>query len=160
MMLVLLMAGVASAFFQAPRVRRPGLFMSTSPVVSLTEGAAAHIAKLRATEATPLDFLRLGVKRGGCGNEYSYAVNFVSEVSETDVVHAVTDGGTDGGFSVVVDADAVPLLTGLHLDVKESTLVFINPNTVHSCNCGNSFTIDADKKPTGNEKGLKHHFEQ
>lgn len=103
--------------------------------VSLTDDAAAYVVKMMATEKEKPKFLRLGVKQGGCGNEFSYTIDFCHETATSDLVE------DHKNFGVAIDENAVPYLRGLHLDVADGSLTFDNPNAKHACNCGNSFSL-------------------
>lgn len=83
--------------------------------------------------------LRLGVKRSGCSG-WSY----VAEVA--DSVRADDSRFEQDGVVVLVNADALPLLDGMQVDLERdglnSRFVFRNPNVTAECGCGTSFTTD------------------
>ena len=82
--------------------------------------------------------LRLGVTKTGCSG-YAYAINYAEEVTDGDVVFE------DKGVTVVVDADALPLIDGTEVDFVKSGLneafSFRNPNVSGECGCGESFNV-------------------
>ena len=85
--------------------------------------------------------LRLGVKRSGCSG-WSYVA---------EVAAATGPGDTqfdDDGIAVFVDAEALVLLDGMHIDLERdglnSRFVFRNPNVTAECGCGTSFTTNTD----------------
>lgn len=85
--------------------------------------------------------LRLGVKRSGCSG-WSYVA---------EVAAATAPGDTrffDEGIAVYVDAEALALLDGMHVDLERdglnSRFVFRNPNVTAECGCGTSFTTSAE----------------
>ncbi|MEO6064638.1 MAG: iron-sulfur cluster assembly accessory protein [Lysobacterales bacterium] len=85
--------------------------------------------------------LRLGVKRSGCSG-WSYVADVASATSPDDFRF------NDEGIEVFVDAEAMILLDGMHVDLERdglnSRFVFRNPNVTAECGCGTSFTTSAE----------------
>ena len=79
-------------------------------------------------------FIRLGVKGGGCAG-YEY---FIEDTS--DFINISDKLVSFGKFSVVLDKESVPYLSGSTLDwVQEGLNEFfkiINPKEESSCGCG------------------------
>jgi len=109
----------------------------TTPVFQLTPKAVAHVRKTMANEDAQDHGLRVAVVTGGCsGHEYSLA--FAASPEHDDIVYEIE------GLKVFVDAASVEKLGGTVLDYVDGLygagLKFSNPNAVHSCGCGTSFS--------------------
>jgi|TARA_R110000824_G_scaffold3391_1_gene16137 iron-sulfur cluster assembly protein len=106
--------------------------------VSITEKAAAEVAKVK-TEQDLDDstFLRVGVVGGGCSG-FSYSLKFESEFDESS-----DNRYTHHGVDVVVDKKSDLYLDGTVIDwyddLDRRGFTFENPNAVKSCGCGSSF---------------------
>lgn len=103
--------------------------------IKLTEAAAAEAKK--AIEETEGEYLRIGVKGGGCaGFEYSLSIDEDYD-DKKDTVFCQHD------VSIVVDKKSALYLDGTTLDyykdISQRGFVFDNPNAVKSCGCGSSF---------------------
>jgi iron-sulfur cluster assembly accessory protein len=83
------------------------------------------------------DYLRVGVKGGGCSG-FQYSLNFTDEVDEEDILVLVD------GVKIVTDAFSREYLKGTELDYVETLqgagFKFINPNAKRTCGCGSSFS--------------------
>lgn len=105
--------------------------------ISLTDAAAGRVLSYLEKRDAAVG-LRLGVTKTGCSG-YSYVVNYAEEVAEGDIVFE------DKGVTVVVDADALPLIDGTEVDFVKNGLneafSFRNPNTSGECGCGESFNV-------------------
>ena len=92
---------------------------------------------LAETQGEDGEFLRVGVKGGGCSG-FQYSLNFTSEVDDEDVLVLVD------GLKLVTDAFSASYLKGTELDYVESLqgagFKFINPNAKRTCGCGSSFS--------------------
>jgi iron-sulfur cluster assembly protein len=108
------------------------------PLLSLTPSAARRVRDLLATRGEGARGLRLGVKATGCSG-FSYKLDFARSIGPEDRVVE------SQGVTVVVDAEAVPLLAGTEVDWVEDGLgaqfVFKNPNEKARCGCGESFKV-------------------
>ena len=84
------------------------------------------------------DFVRVGVKRGGCSG-LSYELKFDKEVGETDKVFE------DNAVRIVVDKKSFLYLVGTILEysggLNGKGFVFNNPNAQRTCGCGESFSL-------------------
>ena len=114
------------------------IITTSSPVVSLTSGAAAKIRQLLDTEETDSGMaLRMAVRPGGCSG-FSYEMYFDADVNSDDITAGYED------VHVVVDNKSAELLRGSVLDYKDglmdSGFSIDNPNVTRSCGCGNSFS--------------------
>ena len=91
------------------------------------------------------DSLRVYVQGGGCsGFTYGFAVERREEVQADDLVLDVHAGdGQD--FALVVDSMSASYLDGATIDYKDElfqrSFVINNPNAVHTCGCGSSFSV-------------------
>ena len=106
--------------------------------VSITEKAAAEVAKVKTEQ--DLDestFLRVGVVGGGCSG-FSYSLKFETEFDELS-----DNRYTHYGVDVVVDKKSDLYLDGTIIDwydgLERRGFTFENPNAVKSCGCGSSF---------------------
>ena len=110
----------------------------TATVITVTDGAARKIKQLASKEgASPV--LRVRVIAGGCSG-FSYELGFDDAASETDHVIEAADG-----VRVLVDARSAPILQGSTLEFVDALLggglKMLNPNAVHECACGESFSV-------------------
>lgn len=105
--------------------------------ISLTESAAGRVRQYLARRGDSVG-LRLGIKKTGCSG-YSYVVDYAESVAADDVVFE------DKGVTVVVDAQALPLVDGTEVDFVKNGLneafSFRNPNVSGACGCGESFSV-------------------
>ena len=106
--------------------------------VHLTEGAIREIKRLLAEpgfDAT--QFLRLGVKGGGCSG-LSYVLGF-DHPKEGDLFFEVE------GIACVMEKPHQLYLMGMEVDWKEGLnnrgFTFTNPNASSTCGCGTSFAV-------------------
>lgn len=105
--------------------------------VTLTEKAVEMVkAALEETEGEDGDFLRVGVKGGGCAG-FQYSLTFTDEVDDDDLATVI------GGIKVVTDTFSAGYLKGTELDYVETLqgagFKFVNPNARRTCGCGSSF---------------------
>jgi len=84
------------------------------------------------------DFVRVGVKSGGCSG-LSYDLKFDKEQVEGDKVFE------DNGVKIIVDKKSFLYLVGTTLEysggLKGTGFVFKNPNAQRTCGCGESFSL-------------------
>lgn len=106
-------------------------------MITLTDAATAKVRQLLDAEGDPALFLRVAVRPGGCSG-FSYEMFFDSERTDDDVEADL------GEVKIVVDADSSQLLDGASLDYKDALqgggFAISNPNSSHSCGCGQSFS--------------------
>jgi iron-sulfur cluster assembly protein len=102
-------------------------------------------AKLKAIELmredgydASIDFIRVGVKSGGCSG-LSYELTFDKEEKESDKVFE------NNNIKIVVDKKSFLYLVGTELDysggLNGTGFVFKNPNANRTCGCGESFSL-------------------
>lgn len=84
------------------------------------------------------DFVRVGVKSGGCSG-LSYDLKFDKEEQEGDKVFV------DNGVKLIVDKKSFLYLIGTTLEysggLNGTGFVFNNPNANRTCGCGESFSL-------------------
>ena len=105
--------------------------------ISLTESAATRVRDYLDARGTGVG-LRLGVTKTGCSG-YSYVINYADEITDSDILFE------DKGVTLVVDAEALPLIDGTEVDFVKNGLNeafrFRNPNVSGECGCGESFNV-------------------
>ena len=111
--------------------------LATAPI-TVTEKAARKIAALAAKESRPAAMLRVRVVAGGCSG-FSYELSFAEAASPDD--HVIDRDGV----RVLVDPKSAPIVEGSTLEFDDAMLggglKVINPQAVHECACGQSFSI-------------------
>lgn len=107
-------------------------------LMTLTDNAAAKLAKLKAAENNDALMLRIYVTGGGCSG-FSYGFDFAEEIEEDDATFL------NGNETLVVDSLSYQYLHGSTIDYIEglegSRFVVDNPNATTTCGCGSSFSI-------------------
>lgn len=105
--------------------------------VTVSEGALAQIARIAERQGKQNEFVRLGVKGGGCSG-YEYVIRFEAEPRPTDLQVEI------GGRTLICDPKSAKLLEGSVLEYTGNLIgggfKFENPNAGRSCGCGTSFT--------------------
>ena len=85
-----------------------------------------------------IDFVRVGVKSGGCSG-LSYDLTFDKKKQEEDKVFE------DNGVKIIVDKKSFLYLIGTTLEysggLNGTGFVFNNPNAQRTCGCGESFSL-------------------
>ena len=108
-------------------------------VIAVTDTAARRIAALALKEGRSEPILRVRVTAGGCSG-FTYELSFADRPADDD---AVVDAG--GGVRVLVDPKSGPIVRGSTLDFNDALLggglKMRNPQAVHECACGDSFSI-------------------
>ncbi|MEQ8404432.1 MAG: iron-sulfur cluster assembly accessory protein [Oceanicaulis sp.] len=108
--------------------------------VTLSDAAAERVKSLMAK--ADKEFLRVGVKNGGCAG-MEYVMNYVEEPDPLD------ERVEDKGVEIVVDSKSLLFLLGSQLDYEITPLhakfVFKNPNETDACGCGESVTLTPAK---------------
>ncbi len=106
---------------------------------NLTPRAAAHVLKTMDRDGTGGQGLRVAVVTGGCSG-YEYALSFCEQPETSDIVLEID------GLSVFVEGTSVDKLAGTVLDYVDGLygggLKFTNPQAVHTCGCGTSFSTE------------------
>ena len=107
-------------------------------VMTLTEAAAERIREIVEDSDTPVQGLRIGVKKGGCAG-MEYTMKAVADPDPKD------ERIEEHGATVFVDPAAVLYLLGSVMDFETTKLrsgfVFKNPNEVSACGCGESVML-------------------
>ncbi len=84
------------------------------------------------------DFVRVGVKSGGCSG-LSYDLGFDKSQKEEDKVFE------DNGVRIIVDKKSFLYLIGTTLEysggINGTGFKFNNPNASRTCGCGESFSL-------------------
>jgi len=84
------------------------------------------------------DFVRVGVKSGGCSG-LSYELTFDHSAADTDKVFE------DNDVRIIVDKKSFLYLVGTTLEysggLNGKGFVFNNPNAQRTCGCGESFSL-------------------
>src|ERR1700726_491734 len=111
-------------------------------VMKLTEAAAQRIVELTKRADSEIVGLRVGIKNGGCAGQ-SYTVEYAHDVKPTDEVVE------DKGVKILGDPKAAlsPLGTEMNCkaDKMEAQFIFMNPNQVWACGCGEAVQLTAAK---------------
>ena len=106
--------------------------------IAVTEKAARRIAALALKEGRSEPILRVRVTAGGCSG-FTYDLSFADGPAEDTVVEAA------GGVRVLVDPRSAPIVKGSTLDFNDALLGgglrMHNPQAVHECACGESFSV-------------------
>jgi iron-sulfur cluster assembly accessory protein len=108
-------------------------------VIEVTDKAARRIAALALKEGRAQPVLRVRVTAGGCSG-FTYELSFADGPAEDDAVIEAADG-----VRVLVDPRSEPIVRGSTLEFNDALLggglKMINPQAVHECACGDSFSI-------------------
>ncbi|TXF75815.1 HesB/IscA family protein [Chryseobacterium sp.] len=84
------------------------------------------------------DYIRVGVKSGGCSG-LEYVLKFDKDKTETDQVFE------DNGIKIIIDKKSILYLAGTVLEfsggLNGKGFVFNNPNANRTCGCGESFSL-------------------
>jgi iron-sulfur cluster assembly protein len=110
--------------------------MNTQFPIIISEKAIGQVKKIFARDPKPDQFLRIGVKGGGCsGLEY---------VIKADTVQRETDLELEiDGIKIVCDPKSATFLQGAALEYTGNLIgggfQFQNPNAGRTCGCGTSF---------------------
>jgi iron-sulfur cluster assembly accessory protein len=112
---------------------------ATTPLITITDAAAAKARALAERDGRPQAALRIRVTAGGCSG-FSYELTLDDAPAEGD---HVVEG--PGGFRVLIDPVSAPIVTGSTLEFNDSLLggglKMVNPQAKHECACGESFSV-------------------
>ena len=109
-------------------------------MIKVSEIAKTKVIELMTDEGYnyETDFVRVGVKSGGCSG-LSYDLKFDKEKEEEDKVFE------DNGVKIIVDKKSFLYLIGTTLEysggLNGTGFVFNNPNANRTCGCGESFSL-------------------
>lgn len=114
------------------------MFNPGTPIISLTDAAAAQAQQLINRADSDVVGLRVGIKTAGCSG-MQYDVQYATEGK------AFEDKIEEKGVTIFIDPTAVMFLVGSEMDWQEdkfaAKFVFNNPNEVARCGCGESFSV-------------------
>jgi iron-sulfur cluster assembly protein len=109
-------------------------------MIKVSDIAKTKIAQLMQEEGfnTDTDYVRVGVKSGGCSG-LSYELKFDNAKAEEDKVFE------DNAVRILVDKRSFLYLVGTTLEysggLNGKGFVFNNPNANRTCGCGESFSL-------------------
>ena len=109
-------------------------------MIKVSESAKRKIAELMADDGFNVaqDFVRVGVKSGGCSG-LSYDLRFDKSKDQEDKVFE------DNAVKIIVDKKSFLYLIGTVLEysggLNGKGFVFNNPNAQRTCGCGESFSL-------------------
>lgn len=109
-------------------------------MIKVSETAKKKVVELMTDDGfNPItDFVRVGVKSGGCSG-LSYDLKFDNKQAEEDKVFE------DNGVKIIVDKKSFLYLIGTTLEysggLNGTGFVFNNPNANRTCGCGESFSL-------------------
>ena len=121
-------------------------------MIYLTEDCAEILQKTMATEDPSPEYVRFGVKGGGCSG-FTYTIDFDNQQRKFDLLFESC------GINVLVDKKS-------HLYIKETTIgwsnelqdkgfKFDNPHAKGACGCRTSFQIDMEKITKNSPKWME-----
>lgn len=119
--------------------------VDATPLVTLSEAAAAKLRELTAEEANPNVGLRVYVYSGGCSG-FRYGMMLEDQPTAEDLTVE------SRGIRVYVDRNSTQHLTGSEIDYLDTLMgagfTVNNPNAVSGCGCGSSFrTAESEGSP-------------
>ncbi|TJY38081.1 HesB/IscA family protein [Pontimicrobium aquaticum] len=109
-------------------------------MIKVSETAKKKVVELMSEDGynAVTDFVRVGVKSGGCSG-LSYDLKFDKSQQEDDKVFE------DNGIKIIVDKKSFLYLIGTTLEysggLNGTGFVFNNPNANRTCGCGESFSL-------------------
>lgn len=111
---------------------------SSGDGLTITDSAAARIAKLRTIQGNDTLMLRITVNGGGCSG-FQYAFDLDDNIVDEDVTFE------HNGIQVVTDEVSLGFLEGCTVEFKDELgaafFQIENPNATSSCGCGASFSV-------------------
>ena len=109
-------------------------------MIKVSETAKKKVVELMTEDGynAATDFVRVGVKSGGCSG-LSYDLKFDNQKQEEDKVFE------DNDIKIIVDKKSFLYLIGTTLEysggLNGTGFVFNNPNANRTCGCGESFSL-------------------
>ena len=104
--------------------------------VSFTAGAVEEIRNLMKADDTEGQYLRVGVKGGGCSG-LSYVLGFDERLADDELFEFE-------GIPVIMNPGHQMYLFGMQIDWQNGLnargFTFNNPNAAKTCGCGTSFS--------------------
>lgn len=115
-----------------------GMAVRGSGPITVSQSAAAQVAKLLEDEDNPNQALRVSVSGGGCSG-FQYGFSFDAERQKDDIVIE------KNGVTVLIDNVSADYMAGSEIDYVNdligASFQIKNPNAVSSCGCGTSFSL-------------------
>jgi iron-sulfur cluster assembly protein len=128
----------------------PAVPAEVTPLVTLSDAAAAKLTELTKEESDANVGLRVYVYSGGCSG-YRYGMMLEDQPSPEDVKVQ------SQGINVYVDPQSTQLLQGSEIDYVDTLMgagfTVNNPNAVSGCGCGSSFRTE---ESAGSPGGCSH----
>ena len=109
-------------------------------MINVSETAKKKVIELMGEDGfnSATDFVRVGVKSGGCSG-LSYDLKFDKSQLDEDKVFE------DNGVRIIIDKKSFLYLIGTTLEysggLHGAGFVFNNPNANRTCGCGESFSL-------------------
>lgn len=109
-------------------------------MIKVSETAKKKVIELMGDDGfdANTDFIRVGVKSGGCSG-LSYDLKFDKTQKDEDKVFE------DNGVKIIVDKKSFLYLIGTTLEysggLNGAGFIFNNPNANRTCGCGESFSL-------------------
>tara|TARA_R110002072_G_scaffold174802_15_gene330507 strand:+ start:13687 stop:14016 length:330 start_codon:yes stop_codon:yes gene_type:complete len=109
-------------------------------MIKVSDTAKTKISQLMAEEGFNVtnDFVRVGVKSGGCSG-LSYELKFDNSSRDEDKIFE------DNAVKIIIDKKSFLYLVGTTLEysggLNGKGFVFNNPNANRTCGCGESFSL-------------------
>lgn len=107
-------------------------------MIEVTDNAKNQAIHLMAQDGKKDNFIRVGVKGGGCSG-LMYELTFDNTINDDDKELE------SNGIRVVVDKKSFLYLVGTTLDfsggLNGKGFIFVNPNAERTCGCGESFSL-------------------
>ncbi|MCX2681228.1 iron-sulfur cluster assembly accessory protein [Galbibacter sp. EGI 63066] len=109
-------------------------------MIKVSETAKKKISELMSDDGFDVaqDFVRVGVKSGGCSG-LSYELKFDKDSNGEDKVFE------DNDVKIIIDKKSFLYLVGTTLEysggLNGKGFVFNNPNAQRTCGCGESFSL-------------------
>ncbi len=104
--------------------------------ITFTSTALEEIHRLKTLENQDKNYLRVGVKGGGCAG-FSYVLEFDKAGENDDILDY-------HGVQIVINKTQSLYLYGITIDFKKGLdnrgFIFDNPNATSTCGCGTSFS--------------------
>ncbi len=109
-------------------------------MIKVSETAKKKVIELMSEDGFDwaIDFVRVGVKSGGCSG-LSYDLKFDKSQKDEDKIFE------DNGVRIIIDKKSFLYLIGTTLEysggLNGAGFVFNNPNANRTCGCGESFSL-------------------
>ena len=109
--------------------------------IQLTEKSGKVLQDFMAQEPQPPEFVRFGVKAGGCSG-FTYTIDFTDQQTKFDLHF------NSQGVDLLVDKKSHLYVIGTTIDwsddLNDKGFLFDNPYAKGSCGCRTSFMIDLE----------------